>query len=53
MTTVWILIVLLNNGDAGFTAEFTSKEKCEVAGLGVAAHKLSSYHKMNYFCVEK
>jgi hypothetical protein len=50
----YILIVLLHYGQAGFTAEFTSKDKCEQAAQTVLSNY--SYYgsgKPNIMCVEK
>ncbi len=49
MTATWVLIVFLHYGQAAFTAEFYTKEKCEAAGHRAA----SMYPLSNYQCVEK
>jgi hypothetical protein len=53
MIATYILIVLLHTGDAGFTAEFYTKDNCERAGKAVMA--VHNYHSnyQSYMCVEK
>ncbi len=53
MTATWVLVVLLNAGDAGFTADFYTKSHCEAAGQAVIANVANSYHSKRYICVEK
>jgi hypothetical protein len=49
MTATYILIVFLHYGQAAFTAEFYSKEKCEIAGhLAASMYPLGAWR-----CVEK
>lgn len=48
MVATYILIVLLNSGNTGFTAEFYTKDRCEIAGQAVIR-----YHDQRYICVEK
>ncbi len=48
MVATYILIVLLNNGNTGFTAEFYTKAHCEAAGKASIR-----YEDQRYICVEK
>lgn len=51
----YILIVLLHYGQAGITAEFSSKEKCELAAQSINSINpyYPSYNKPMTVCVEK
>ena len=54
--TTWVLIVMMYYNRAGFTAEFTSKEKCEAAGQAVVdmgGEGLGGKTFDKYTCVEK
>ncbi len=50
--TTWVLIVMMYYNRAGFTAEFTSKEKCEAAGQAVVGMG-GGDDLVRYTCVEK
>lgn len=52
--TTWVLIVMMYYNRAGFTAEFTSKEKCEAAGQAVVGMDGGTLNTLvKYTCVEK
>jgi|688.fasta_scaffold10683_27 hypothetical protein len=49
MTATWVLIVFLHYGQAGVSADFYSKDKCEAAGKIIT----NDWGKVTYYCVEK
>ena len=50
--TTYVLIFLSYYGRVGFTAEFNSKDKCELAAKQVMATSVL-YQSNKYICVEK
>ena len=49
MTTAWVLIVFLHYGQAGVSADFYTKDKCEEAGQTLT----KGWTHSTYQCVEK
>lgn len=50
--TTYVLVVLFYYQRSGITAEFTTKEKCEIAGQKIVSEVLQGYGP-KYYCLEK